>query len=96
MGRGPHTVPLCALLRHASVGSQEQVQSPLPPLHRRPFWGGGAPPAPGGRRAAPVAPQLGGVLGGGGLRGPPPRPLSGLCGTGGVVGGALWSSGDAS
>ena len=43
--------------------------------------GGGAPPALGGRRAAPVAPQLGWV------RGPPPRPLSGLCGRGGGSGG---------
>ena len=46
--------------------------------------GGGAPPALGGRRAAPVAPQLGWVRGGGGgAGGPPPRPLSGLCGRGG-------------
>ena len=43
--------------------------------------GGGAPPALGGRRAAPVAPQLGWVRGGGG--GAPPRSLSGLCGRGG-------------
>ena len=42
--------------------------------------GGGAPPALGGRRAAPVAPQLGWVRGGGGA---PPRLLSGLCGRGG-------------
>ena len=42
--------------------------------------GGGAPPALGGRRAAPVAPQLGWVRGGGGA---PPRSLSGLCGRGG-------------
>ena len=59
--------------------------------------GGGAPPALGGRRAAPVAPQLRWVQGGGGVGGPPPRPLSGLCGRGGGgVGGALWSPGDAS
>ena len=45
--------------------------------------GGGAPPALGGQRAAPVAPQLGWVRGGGGVGGPPPRPLSGLCGRGG-------------
>ena len=43
--------------------------------------GGGAPPALGGRRAAPVAPQLGWVRGGGG--GGPPRLLPGLCGRGG-------------
>ena len=44
--------------------------------------GGGAPPALGGRRAAPVAPQLRWVRGGG-VGVPPPRPLSGLCGRGG-------------
>ena len=56
--------------------------------------GGGAPPALGGRRAAPVAPQLGWVRGGGG--GAPPRLLSGLCGRGGGgVGGVLRSPGDA-
>ena len=44
--------------------------------------GGGAPPALGGRRAAPVAPLLRWVRGGG-VGGPPPRPLSGLCGRGG-------------
>ena len=48
--------------------------------------GGGAPPALGGRRAAPVAPQLGWVRGGG-VGGPPPRPLSGLCERGGGEGG---------
>ena len=59
--------------------------------------GGGAPPALGGRRAAPVAPQLGWVRGGG-VGGPPPRPLSGLCGRGGGggPGGGLGSPGDAS
>ena len=68
MGCGLHTVLLCALLRHACVGSQRHVQPPLPPPRRRPFWGGGggAPSAPRGRRTAPVAPQLGGVRGGGG------------------------------
>ena len=75
MGRGLHTVLLCASLRHASVGSREQVQPPLPPPRRRPFpgGGGGVPSAPGGRRAAPVAPQLGGMQGGGaGGAAPPP------------------------
>ena len=85
MGRGLHTVLLCALLRHASAGSREQVQPPLPPPRRRSFMGGGVPSAPGGRRAAPVAPQLGGM--GGGVGGPPPRPLSGLSGRGGGSGG---------
>ena len=80
MGRGLRTVLLCALLRHASVGSREQVQPQLPSPRRRPFWGGGGvPSAPGGRRAVPLAPQLGGVRGGGA----PPRPLSGLSGRGG-------------
>ena len=51
--------------------------------------GGGAPPALGGRRAAPVAPQLGWVRGGGG----PPRLLSGLCGRGGGGGVGGGSSG---
>ena len=63
--------------------------------------GGGAPPALGGRRAAPVAPQLGWVRGGGGGGGggggAPPRSLSGLCGRGGGggVGGVLRFPGDA-
>ena len=43
-----------------------------------------------------MAPQPGGVRRGGGAGGPPPRPLSGLSGWGGGVGGALWSPGDAS
>ena len=47
--------------------------------------GGGAPPALGGRRAAPVAPQLGWVRGGGGGR-HPARP--GACVGGG--GGGEW------
>ena len=77
MGRGLNTVLLCALLRHASVGSREQVQPPLPPRGAVPPGGGGVTSIPGGRRAAPVAPHPGGV------RGPPPRPLSGLSGWGG-------------
>ena len=80
MGRGLHTVLLCALLRHASVGSREQVQPPLPPPRRRPFWGGGAPPRlrrGGGPRL--WLPSWGGCGGGG----PPPRLLSGLSGRGG-------------
>ena len=54
-----------------------QVQPhPPPPPRRGPFWGsgGGVPSAPGGWRAAPVAPKLGGGAGGGGGGGPPPRP----------------------
>ena len=48
MGRSLLPVPLCALLRHASVGSREQVQPPLPLPRRRSSWGGGGrPPGPG-------------------------------------------------
>ena len=59
MGRGLHTVPLCALPRHASVGSREQVQLPLPPPRRPPGSGG----AEGRARGSPA---WGGVRGGGG------------------------------
>ena len=102
MGRGLLPVPLCALLRHAGVGSREQVQPPLPPPRRRPFWGVGAPPAPGGRPPGPRGAEgracgsPAGLGAGGGVGGPPPRPLSGLCGRGGGLGGGLWSPGDAS
>ena len=59
--------------------------------------GGGAPPALGGRRAAPVAPQLRWVRGGGGVGGAAPPPALGpVWEGGGGVGGALWSPGDAS
>ena len=96
MGRGLLPVLLCALLRHAGVGSREQVQPPLPLPRRRPFWGGVTSPALGGRRATPVAPQLGWVWGGG-VGGPPPLPALGLVWEGGGgLGGALWSPGDAS
>ena len=80
MGRGLLPVPLCALLRHAGVGSREQVQPPLPPPRRRPFWGGGRPPGPGeGGGPRLWLPSWGGCGGGGGG----PRPLSGLCERGG-------------
>ena len=57
----------------------------------------GAPPRPwGGGGPRLWLPSWGGC-GGGGVRGPPPRPLSGLCGRGGGgLGGGLWSPGDAS
>ena len=59
--------------------------------------GGGAPPALGGRRVAPVAPQLGWVRGGGGGWGGRPPARSRACvGGGGGVGGGLRSPGDAS
>ena len=82
MGRGPHTVPLRTLLRHASVGSREQVQPSLPPPRRRPFWGGASPRLRGGGGPHLWLPSWGGC-GGGGVGGPPPRPLSGLSGRGG-------------
>ena len=63
MGRGLHTVPLCALLRHPSVGSREQVQPPLPPPRRPPGSGG----AEGRARGSPAG---GGAGGGGGVGGP--------------------------
>ena len=93
MGRGLHTVLLCALLRHASVGSREQV----PPPRRRPFWaGGGRPLGSGGAEGRACGSPAGGDAGGG-WGGRPPRPLSGLSGRGGGgVGGGLWSPGDAS
>ena len=59
MGRGPLTVPLRVLLRHAGVGSPRGSRSsrpPPPPASRSLLGGGGVPWAPGGRRAAPVAP----------------------------------------
>ena len=58
--------------------------------------GGGAPPALGGRRAAPVAPQLGWVRGGGGGRHPARSQACVGGGGGGGVGGGLPSPGDAS
>ena len=57
--------------------------------------GGGAPPALGGRRAAPVAPQLRWVRGGGGGGAAPPPALGPVWEGGGGVGGGLWSPGDA-
>ena len=83
MGRGLHTVLLRALLRHASVGSREQVQPLLPPPRRRPFWGGGHPLGSGGAEGRPCGSPAGGGAGGGGWGGRPPRPLSGLSGRGG-------------
>ena len=54
-----------------------------------PSWGGGAPPALGGRRAAPVAPQLGWVRGGGGGGAAPPPALGPVWEGGGEWGGPL-------
>ena len=84
MGRGPHTVPLRALLRHVGVGSSRgrdprgSRSSRIPPPRVAvPSGGGGVPSAPGGRRAAPVAPWCGGVRGGGGWGGRPSVPPAG-------------------
>ena len=68
VGRGLHTVPLCALPRHASVGSREQVQRPLPPPRHPPGSGG----AEGRARGSPA----GGGCGGGGECGGPSGPLA--------------------
>ena len=62
MGRGLHTVLLCALLRHARVGSREQVQPPLPPPRRPPGSGG----AEGRARGSPAGGGAGGEGSGGG------------------------------
>ena len=93
MGCGLLPAPLCALPRHAGVGSREQAQPPFP-------LRGGRPPGPGGAEGracgAPAAVGAGGG-GGGGVGGPPPaRPRVCAGGGGGGLGGALWPPGDAS
>ena len=94
--RGLLPVQLCALLQHAGVGSREQVQPPLPPPRRRPFWGGGRPPGPGGAegRACGSPAEVG--AGGGGWGAAPTPALGPMWEGGGGVGGALWSPGNAS
>ena len=90
MGRGLLLVPLCALLRHAGVGLREQVQPPFPPPASPSLLGGGAPPRPwGGRKAAPVAPQLGWVRGEGDGGAAPPPALGPVWEGGGGGGGPL-------
>ena len=89
MGRGLLRAPLCALLRHAGVGSWGQVQPPLPLPCRRSSCGWGRPPGPGGAEGRACGSPAGVGAGGGGG---PPRLLSGLCGRGGgggVGGGPL-------
>ena len=75
MGRGLHTVPLRALLRHAGLGSPRgrdprgSRSSCIPPPPRRaPFWGGGGVPC-----GSPAGGGAGGA--GGGAAPPPPRPV---------------------
>ena len=86
MGRGLLRVPLCALLRHAGVGSWGQVQPPLPLPCRRSSCGWGRPPGLGGAEGRACGSPAGVGAGGGG--GGPPRSLSGLCGRGGGGGGS--------
>ena len=96
MGRGLLPAPLCALLRHAGVGSREQVQPLFPLPRRRPFWGGGGGLGPGGAEGRACGPPAGVGAGGGGLGGRPPARSRACVGGGGGVGGGLWSPGDAS
>ena len=79
MGRGLHTVPLCVLLRHASAGSREQVQPPLPQRRR--------PPGSGGAEGRACGSPAGGGAGGGGGGAAPPPALGPELGGGGGVGG---------
>ena len=69
-GRGLLRVPLCALLRHAGVGSREQVQPPLPLPCRRSSCGWGRPPGPGGAEGRACGSPAGVGAGGGGGRRP--------------------------
>ena len=82
MGRGPHTVPVRALLRHAGVGSprgrdprgSRSRRTPPPPASRS-LWGGGASPRlRGGGGPLLWLPSWGGCGGGGGWGGRPPAP----------------------
>ena len=107
-GRGPLRVSLCALLRHAGVGSREQVQPPLPLPCRRSSCGWRRPPGPGGAEGRACGSPAGVGAGGGG-GGAAPRPAlgpvwegKGGCGGGPAVpwrcllsakgGGAAWRS----
>ena len=66
MGRGLLRAPLCALLRHAGVGSWGQVQPPLPLSCRRSSCGWGRPPGPGGAEGRACGSPAGVGAGGGG------------------------------
>ena len=83
MGRGPHTVPLRALLRHAGVGSprgrdprgSRSSRTPPPPPASRSLLGGGERPlGSGGAEGRSCGSLAGGVRGGGGRGGRPPAP----------------------
>ena len=85
MGRGPHTVPLRALLRHAGVGlprgrdprGSRSSRIPPPPRVAVPFEGG-RPLGSGGAEGCSCGSLAGGGAGGGGAGGaapPLPRPV---------------------
>ena len=80
MGRGPHTVLVRALLRHAGVGStrgrdprgSRSSRIPPPPRVAVPSGGAGRPLGSGGGEGRSCGSLAGGVRGGG-VVGPPPR-----------------------
>ena len=83
MGRGPHTVLVRALLRHAGVGSpcgrdprgsRSSRIPPPPPRVAVPSGGGGLPVGSGGAEGRSCGSQAGGGCGGGGGAPPPPPP----------------------
>ena len=82
MGRGPDTVPLRALLRHAGVGSprgrdphgQVQPPPPPPPASRSLLGGGGGRPLGSAGAEGRSCGSLAGAGAGGGWGGRPPAP----------------------
>ena len=92
MGRGLLRVPLCALLRHAGVGSWGQVQPPLPLPCRRSSCGWGRPPGLGGAEGRACGSPAGvGAGGGGGGHPARSRACVGGGGGGGEWGGSFGS-----
>ena len=87
VGRGLLRVPLCALLRHAGVGSWGQVQPPLPLPCRRSSCGWGRPPGPGGAEGRACGSPAGVGAGGGGGHPARSRACVGGGGGGGGSGG---------
>ena len=87
VGRGLLRAPLCALLRHAGVGSWGQVQPPLPLPCRRSSCGWGRPPGPGGAEGRACGSPAGVGAGGGGGGTPPALGPVWEGGGGGVGGG---------
>ena len=86
-GRGLLGVPLCALLRHAGVGSWGQGQPPLPLPCRRSSCGWGRPPGPGGAEGRACGSPAGVGAGGGGGGGRHPARSRACVGGGGGCGG---------